>query len=447
VVTAADVDAQLLDWLWPMRLARGKVALCDGDPGLGKSTVWSADVAARVSTGDNWPDGSPGCEPADVLLISAEDGLEDTIRPRLEAAGADLHAVHVLTEIDCRNGTTRPVSIPGDLPMIEREIATRNVALVVIDPLMAFLGADIDSHRDQDVRRAMHMLKGLAERTGACIVVVRHLTKDTGKKAVYRGGGSIGIIGAARTAFLIAKDPEDENRRILACTKSNVSREPPALAYFLEEDPALQVGRVRWDGAAEFTADELVHAGSEQASKKFDTIEFLQAQVEDGPRLVNDVKEAAKAAGISWTTIERCKEAAGVESRRRAFGGPWWLYPVTASAPDIGRQSDSIDRHDGLCADGSVEPDSSIDRQQPDAGGLRGEDDGLRESMLQLVRDLTPKMKNDWLGLRESLGPLTPEQEEAAYEAYLAAGGSPFDEPEPVMEEEACITTSGSLGY
>ena len=164
--------------------------MLDGDPGVGKSTV-SLDIAARTSTGSPMPDGSAGVKGA-VLILSAEDGLADTIRPRLDAAGADPARVIAITEMTFATADglqSRPVTIPGDLAAIEHIITEHDVRLVVIDVLMAYLSGDVNAHRDQDVRRALHILSGLAERTRCCVIVLRHLNKSGGGNAIYRGGG------------------------------------------------------------------------------------------------------------------------------------------------------------------------------------------------------------------------------------------------------------------
>ena len=194
------VTPEHVSWLWPGRLPLGKVSLLDGDPGLGKSTV-TLDIAARVSQGWAMPDGTGEGEPAGVVIVSAEDGLADTIVPRLVAAGADLSRIVALDKVPDDEGG-HPFVIPDDMPFLERAIADAGARLVIIDPLMAFLSGSTNSHRDQDVRRALARVHDIAERAGAVLWVVRHLNKTTGGPAVYRGGGSIGIIGAARSGLL-----------------------------------------------------------------------------------------------------------------------------------------------------------------------------------------------------------------------------------------------------
>ncbi len=319
-----DVERERVDWLWPGRLPLGKVSVLDGDPGLGKSTV-TIDIASRVSTGSPMPDGSPLDGPMGVILLSAEDGKADTIRPRLEAHGADLKRVHILEGVRTENGPQgRPWSLPGDLDTLRQAMIETDAKLVVIDPLMAFLGGEVQSSRDQDVRRALHPLAMLAEDRGAAILVVRHLNKSVGGNALYRGGGSIGIVGAARVGLLIAGDPEDETetRRVLAVSKSNLAEKADSLAYHLETDEELACGRIRWDGASTHTAAGLlsIPPNDDERSAQGEAVEFLREFLADGPQPAREVIAAAKAIGISESTLQKSKRRAGVTTKRDGFG-------------------------------------------------------------------------------------------------------------------------------
>src|SRR5262249_26712776 len=165
-----------------------------------------------------------------VLLLSAEDSLSFTIKPRLMAAGADLERIHILTALGEGDSQRQP-ALPGDAELIEEIIRLHDIRLVVIDPLMAYLGAEINAHQDHAVRRCLPRLKLLAAAAGAAVVVVRHLNKLVGGPALSRGGGSIGIIGACRAALVVGKHPKDQNRRVLAVSKMNVAAVPKAIEY------------------------------------------------------------------------------------------------------------------------------------------------------------------------------------------------------------------------
>jgi hypothetical protein len=343
----SGVEPEEVSWLWPSWLALGKLALVDGDPGLGKSAM-TLDLAARVSAGKPFPNGAE-CEPAGVVLLSAEDGLADTIRPRLDAAGADTSRILTLATVPDEDGHDRLVSIPEDLGLIEKGIRRVGARLVVVDPLMAFLSGDTNSHRDQDVRRALAPLAGLAERTGASVLVVRHLNKAAANNPLYRGGGSIGIIGAARMAFVVGKDPQDENRRVLASTKNNLALPPKSLMFGLEEAESGSV-RVNWLGHSEVSAKDILATPQDQehADARSEAVEFLECVLADGPVPANRVKEEAEEAGISESTLKRAKKLVGVITYReneagekRGVGRWMWKLPVVELVED-GPQDDHV---------------------------------------------------------------------------------------------------------
>ena len=336
----SGVEPEEVSWLWPSWLALGKLALVDGDPGLGKSAM-TLDLAARVSAGKAFPDGA-GCEPAGVVLLSAEDGLADTIRPRLDAAGADTSRILALATVPDEDGHDRLLSIPEDLGLVEKGIRRVGARLVVVDPLMAFLSGETNSHRDQDVRRALAPLAGLAERTGASVLVVRHLNKAAANNPLYRGGGSIGIIGAARMAFVVGKDPQDEDRRVVAPTKNNLAMPPESLMFGLEEAEGGSV-RVNWLGRSELSARDILATPQDQehADARSEAVEFLSEVLADGPVAASRVKEEAEDAGISERTLARAKKTLGVMSYREGETGgrgkgQWlWKLPVVDVVDDI----------------------------------------------------------------------------------------------------------------
>ncbi|MFN2488613.1 MAG: AAA family ATPase [Actinomycetota bacterium] len=391
-VCVSDVAAEVVMWIWTRRIPRAKLTVLDGDPGLGKSTL-TLDLAARVSTGSAMPDGDALEAAAGVLLLSAEDGVADTIRPRLEAAGADLARVHVFESVTGSDGTERAPEIPGDVDEIERLVEGHSVALVVVDPLMAFLGARVDSFRDQDVRRALHALKTVAERTDVAVVVVRHLTKSGGSHALYRGGGSIGIIGAARAGLLVAPDPSDEDRRILAVTKSNLAAMPPALAYRLVPDERHGVARVQWDGTTEHIARDLLdipRSGDEingdEMSASEQAIEFLNQLLADGPVATKELQSQAKDALISLSTLRRAKTERGVVARKEGGhfgkGRQRWVWalpevgPTESGSDPEGDHGDPEDDHARARS-----PSGGHDHLQPErAEGVDRQSEGKQES-------------------------------------------------------------------
>lgn len=358
----ADVHPERYDWLSRGRLARGKLTVLDGDPGLGKSTLL-ADWAARLTTGRPLPDG-PARPPTGVVLCSAEDGLGDTIRPRLDAVGADLSRVLAVTGIPDEDGE-RMLTLPDDVPALEAAIQEIGAVLAVLDPLMAYLGERTNSHRDQDVRRALAPLAAMAERTGCAVVAVRHLNKGSGSPALYRGGGSIGIIGAARFGLLVATDPDDERRRVLASTKCNLAEPPESLSFTLE--PVGDVARVVWLGPSAHRADAVLALRSEEETSALAEAEaFLRDALAEGPRPALDVTREARQGGLADATIRRARGRLGIVSRREGFGsgGRWtWALPSpeTPIAADSKRMSTYGNSASQQAKSLASPPDASID--------------------------------------------------------------------------------------
>lgn len=334
-VLLSGVQPEQVRWLWQGRIPLGKLTVVDGDPGLGKSLVFGADIAARITVGGAMPDGTPGlAAPAGVVLLSVEDEPADTHVPRLLAAGADTSRVLAIRSVprfrtrddgslEAEEGS---FCIPRDLPARREAIAHVSARYVLIDPLMEYLApGETNSYRDQDVRTALAPLARLAAETGAAIVAIRHLNKSTAANPLYRGGGFIGIIGAARSAMLVAADPDDPNqlRRILARTKSNLAAPVPSLAYHIEVSSS-DVPFIVWDGATEHTAAQLLTLPTDPESRSMtdDAVEWLRAELADGPRAASDIQSAAKASGldISPKALRRARERLNVKLDREGFG-------------------------------------------------------------------------------------------------------------------------------
>jgi hypothetical protein len=341
LIRVADVDRQHVSWLWHGRIPYGKLTVLDGDPGLGKSTI-TLDIAARFTTGSPMPDGSRLDHRGSVVLLSAEDGIGDTIRPRLEAAGADLERVHVFAEVWPDDGPPRPPSLPGDLERLEATIEATGARLVVIDPLSAYLGGSVDAYRDTDIRRALHPMAALAERTSTALLVLRHLSKSGGTNAIYRGGGSIGIIGAARVGLIVARDPEDETgtRCVVAVSKCNIAPLAESLAYRVTSDPERECGVIAWEGTTAHTATSLLAepASAEERSARDEARDWLDAVLGEGPARAKVAQAAAKEAGIAVRTLRRAADDLGLRKVRRGFGAGsvvWWCRPGDEDAiPD-----------------------------------------------------------------------------------------------------------------
>jgi hypothetical protein len=223
----SEVQPREIAWLWPGRLPLGKPALLEGDPDLGKSLI-TLDLCARLSSGAAFADGSPSPGPATAIILNGEDNAEDTIRPRLQAMGADLDRVYI-PEAGEHAGSL--LWLPTHTDKLEKSLAETQARLVVIDPLVAFLDAHVNLSNDASVRRALSKLAGLAEQHACAMLLVRHLNKRAGLRSLYRGSGSIGLVGLSRSGWLVARDPEDSQRRVLAQVKNNLGAPQPSLVH------------------------------------------------------------------------------------------------------------------------------------------------------------------------------------------------------------------------
>lgn len=333
LVTLSTVQPERLEWLWQGRLPAGKLVTLDGDPSLGKSTL-GVTFAAHVSTGKPWPDGEH-CIAGDVVILSAEDGLADTIRPRLDAAGGDPERVHALTAVREVNAsgsiTTRPPTL-ADVTAIREVVEQTGARLLIVDVLMAYLPGKVDAHRDQDVRGVLHRIAELADATGCTMLLLRHLNKSSGGSPMYRGGGSIGIVGAARAGFLVALDPEDETEtvRVLACVKSNLAAMPNSLSYRLVSAPGRDVAHIEWIGASTHRAADLLRTDTDEQGERDDAAAFIHDFLTEagGSALARDVQDAGRKRGYSKTTMHRAAQKLRVVKEKDGMRGPWtWRHP------------------------------------------------------------------------------------------------------------------------
>jgi hypothetical protein len=319
----ADVAAELVRWLWPPYIPYAKLTLLEGDPGLGKSWITCA-LAAAVTQGHGLP-GTETFEPRNVLMLSAEDGLGDTLRPRLDAVGADVTRVVALDE---------PLTFdaPG-LLRLEDAIHYYSPALVIIDPLFAFTGSKVDIHRANECRAISAPLGAVAERCGCAIVAVRHLGKSRGGgNALNAGIGSIDFAAAARSVLLVGQDPDDHSKRAFVQIKNNLAPIGESIGYVLEG------GRFHWTGASTLTAGRILSFPSNEEARgaRSEAVEFLRSALVDGPRPSKEIESEAHLAGISKITLRRAKDILGVLVCKEGghFGGGQqkWLWAMPEAA-------------------------------------------------------------------------------------------------------------------
>ncbi|MBZ5660548.1 MAG: AAA family ATPase [Acidobacteriia bacterium] len=334
----ADIAPEPVRWLWPARIPLGKFTLLIGDPGLGKSMV-TIDMSSRVSTGMKFPDGG-ACERGGVLLLSAEDDAADTIRPRLDAAGADVSLVHTLeaVRVYLADGAVseRGFNLEADIGALE-DALTRipGIRLIVIDPISAYLG-NTDSHVNSEVRGLLTPLVAIASRYGVAVVGVAHLRKSAGA-AVHRAIGSIAFAAAARSVWAVGTDPSDPERRLMLPVKQNLTANIGGLAFRIEGPEG--VPRLDWDPeAVNLDATEILMGafdGGEGQGALQEAEAWLADLLAEGPVPARKIQSEAKAAGLAWHTVRRAKDALGVEPSKGAFHSGWsWSLPNSQDAQE-----------------------------------------------------------------------------------------------------------------
>jgi hypothetical protein len=315
VVRASEIQPEAIEWLWPDRVARAMVNVLAGPPGVGKSTILY-DLDARISQ-----------QGRTVLIITAEDHLAAVVRPRLEAAGADLNLVVIVTA---------PFVLPDDVARLEALVREHDAAMVTLDPLVAFLGDGVNTHRDHHVRRVLAPLGDLAERTRAAVVPVIHTNKGMSSDPLMRISGSIGFTAAARSIIAAAEDPNDDNRRILAVVKSNLAKFPPPLAYRLTQENlgnGIETSRVEWLGEApEVDVRSLFGVNDPEERTAFaDALEFLrEAGVLEDALPAATLLSEGKRLGLSEPTLRRARHSLGVRSWK---DGSAWIWGPHSKHP------------------------------------------------------------------------------------------------------------------
>jgi hypothetical protein len=334
----ADVQPEYVSFLWEPYIPLGKLTLIEGDPGVGKS--WLACALATATAAGLGPNGWAMDEPHNVLLLSVEDGLADTIRPRLDVMRANVQRIHALEG-------TLTLDQHG-LLLLERHISEIRPTLLVIDPLVAYLGAGVDLHRANEVRVVTSRLALMAEKHGCAIIGVRHLSKSPKDRAIYRGIGSIDFTAAARSVLLVGTDPSDPAKHAIAHIKSNLAELGGAVGYEIRD------GRFCWTGDSDLTAELMLGAANSQVERNTiaDAKDFLREILSEGPLASEDVQRDAGNTGISRSTLNRARLELGIKGKPYVFktGQPgtndqkwfWQLPPevTQANSEDTQRETD-----------------------------------------------------------------------------------------------------------
>ncbi len=329
VVRLSDVEPEEVSWLWEPYIPLGKLTILEGDPGIGKT--WAAlAITASVTAGCGLPgpDGRPGfrIEANRVVYLTAEDGLADTLRPRLDAVGADVNLVLALTgftsfDVETKERVENPVSMQH-LAIIDKVLEEHKPVLVVIDPIQAFLGAGVDMHRANEVRPVLAGMANLAEKHRCAVLLIRHLGKSQMDRAIYRGLGSIDFAAAARSVLLAGQDPDSPARRAIIHMKCSVAPLGPSVGYEIKE------GQFLWTGLSELTAAKVLMP--EQAQGETCALDeakdFLRDILADGPVTAKEIEKQRRSAGISEPTLRRAKNEVSVKSIKQGDSWYWSIY-------------------------------------------------------------------------------------------------------------------------
>jgi hypothetical protein len=335
----ADIEARAVEWLWPGRIARGKVTLIAGHPGLGKSQL-ALSVAATVTSGAAWPVDEGEAEQGSVIILSAEDDAADTIKPRLLATGADVSRCHILGAVaeKSENGSEcrRMFSLDEDLGRLAQVLHSRSdMALVIIDPVTAYLG-ELDAHKNADVRGALALLADLAAQFNVAVVAITHFRKSTDGDAILKVSGSLAFVAAARAAYVVVKDKEHDGRRLFLPIKNNLGDDTTGYAFVIEPctvADGIDTCRVAWEpDIVTISADEALAPSPKEevlGEKLVEAIDFLRDRLKDGPALQIEIEADARATGLSWATVRRAAAQIGVKPRKRPGkdGGWEWRLP------------------------------------------------------------------------------------------------------------------------
>lgn len=307
IINMADVESKKVEFLWYPYIPLGKLTIIQGDPGAGKTTA-VLQLTALLTKGEKLPEDDQEREPINVIYQTAEDGLADTVKPRLEAAGADCSKVLVIDESEqglCMSDER-----------IEQAIKETGAKLVILDPIQAYLGANVDMHRANEIRPVMKRLGDIAEKYSCSIILIGHMNKASGSKSTYRGLGSIDFQATARSVLIVGRIKDDPTCRVIAHDKSSLAPEGDSIAFRLDKENGFA-----WEGVIDISVDDLL-SGDQKVTKLTSAKEFLAKYLADGPKPSTEIFEAAEADGIKKRTLFTAKEELNVTATKT--GDKWY---------------------------------------------------------------------------------------------------------------------------
>lgn len=314
LIKMSEVQSQEIEWLWFPFIPYGKLTIIQGDPGDGKTTM-VLNLAAKLSKGEALDENMKVTEPVNVIYQTAEDGLADTVKPRLELAGADCERIIVIDESD------KSLSMVDE--RLEQAIVRTGARLLILDPIQAYLGGGMDMNRANEARDMTKKLGALAEKTKCAIILIGHMNKASGNKAAYRGMGSIDFFAVARSVLLVGRVEGESNTRAVVQIKNNLAAFGHPKAFALSEDG------FKWLGDYEITVDEVLGGITPKANKMEQAKQMLRELAEtQSAVLSNEIFDRANELGISKRTLENAKKELGVQTRKINNAWYWELDKV-----------------------------------------------------------------------------------------------------------------------
>ena len=308
MIKMSDIEAQEIEWLWYPYIAYGKLAIVQGDPGDGKTTL-ILNLAAKLTKGEGLDENMKVMEPMNVIYQTAEDGLADTVKPRLLQAGADCEKVLVIDESE------KSLSMLDE--RIEEALIKTGARVLILDPILAYLGSGKDMNRANEVRNMTKRLAALAEKYKCAIILIGHMNKAAGNKAAYRGMGSIDFYAVARSVLLVGRVEGEPNIRAMVQIKNNLAEFGHAKAFRLSEEG------FRWLGDYEITADEVLGGYAPKINKLEQAKDLLRELSKELEKVEsNSIYDMAKEQNISKRTLENAKREMGIRAKRE--NGSWY---------------------------------------------------------------------------------------------------------------------------